>query len=159
MTGPHDEMMMRHALVLAERAGALGEVPIGAVIYHTESGDIIAQAANRRERDRDPAGHAEFEAIRRACRIIGDWRLNHCSLAVTLEPCSMCAGLIVNARVGRVIFGASDPKAGAVRTLYHLLEDPRLNHQCQVVAGVLEKPCGDLLTSFFRSLRARSGDA
>ena len=156
---PHDEAMMRRALDLAERAGALGEVPIGAVVYHTDSGDIIAEAANRRERDRDPAGHAEFEAIRRACRALGDWRLNHCSLAVTLEPCSMCAGLIVNARLGRVVFGAFDPKAGAVRTLHHLLEDPRLNHRCEVVGGVLEQPCGAILTEFFRTLRNRHSDA
>ncbi len=159
MTGPHDETMMRRALVLAEGAGALGEVPIGAVIYHTDSGDIIAEAANRRERDRDPAGHAEFEAIRRACRAVGDWRLNHCSLAVTLEPCPMCAGLIVNARVGRVVFGADDPKAGAVRTLHNLLEDPRLNHRCEVVPGVLAEPCAAILTNFFRSLRNRSRNA
>ena len=159
MTGPHDEMMMRHALALAEQAGALGEVPIGAVIYHTDSGDIIAQAANRRERDCDPAGHAEFEAIRRACRAVGDWRLSHCSLAVTLEPCPMCAGLIVNARIGRVVFGACDPKAGAVQTLYRLLEDPRLNHRCEVIAGILEEPCAAILTEFFRALRCRNRDA
>jgi tRNA(adenine34) deaminase len=159
MIGPFDEPMMRRALTLAEHAGALGEVPIGAVIFDTESGDIIAEAANRRERDRDPAGHAEFEAIGRACRALGDWRLNSCSLAVTLEPCSMCAGLIVNARIGRVVFGACDPKAGAVQTLHRLLEDPRLNHRCEVIAGVLEEPCAAILTEFFRALRRRNRDA
>jgi len=145
--------MMRRALALARHAGALGEVPIGAVVYETESGVVLAEAANRRERDRDPAGHAEFEAIARACRRIGDWRLNHCSLAVTLEPCAMCAGLIVNARVGRVVYGADDPKAGAVRTLHQLLEDPRLNHRCEVIPGVLAQPSAELLTEFFRRLR------
>ena len=155
----HDETMMGRALALAASAGTLGEVPIGAVVYDTETGVVIAEAANRRERDRDPAGHAEFEAIRRACRVIGDWRLNQYSLAVTLEPCSMCAGLIINARVGRVIFGASDPKAGAVRSLHHLLEDPRLNHSCEVVPGVLEEQCGKILSDFFRELRERNQDA
>ncbi|GAB4386493.1 MAG: tRNA adenosine(34) deaminase TadA [Phycisphaerales bacterium] len=152
-----DVGMMRRALELAQAAGAIGEVPIAAVIYHSTTGEIIAQAANRRERDRDPAGHAEVEAITRACRTLGDWRLNACSLAVTLEPCVMCAGLIVNARVGRVVFGASDPKGGAVRTLYQLLEDPRLNHRAEVVPGVLEEQCGALLSAFFHRLRA--GDA
>jgi tRNA(adenine34) deaminase len=156
MTTPdpsRDQAMMRRALALARRAGELGEVPIGAVVYDTRSGDVLAEAANRRERDRDPAGHAEFEAVTRACRRIGDWRLNHCSLAVTLEPCAMCAGLIVNARLGRVVYGADDPKAGAVRTLHRLLEDPRLNHRCEVVAGVLAEECGSALTDFFRRLR------
>lgn len=144
---------MQRALVLAQRAGALGEVPIGAVVYDTETGQVLGEAGNRRERDRDPAGHAEFEAIARACRRVGDWRLNDCSLAVTLEPCAMCAGLIVNARVGRVVYGADDPKAGAVRTLHQLLEDPRLNHRCEVFPGVLAPQSAQLLTAFFRRLR------
>jgi len=151
---PTDIQMMTRALALANRAASLGEVPVGAVVYHTDSGEILAEASNRRERDRDPAGHAEFEAIRRACRALGDWRLNDYSLAVTLEPCAMCAGLIVNARVGRVVFGTADPKAGAVRTLYRLLEDTRLNHQAEVVAGVLDRECASLLTAFFRKIRA-----
>lgn len=150
-----DLAMMRRAIALAQAAAALGEVPIGAVVYRTGTGELLAEAGNRRERDRDPAGHAEFEAIRRACRTIGDWRLNDCTLVVTLEPCSMCAGLIVNARIGRVVYGAPDPKAGAVRTLHQLLEDPRLNHRAEVVPGVLEEPCGQMLTDFFRSLRRR----
>lgn len=145
--------MMARALDLARQAGGLGEVPIGAVVYHSQHGDVFAEASNRRERDRDPAGHAELEAIRRACRRLGDWRLNDFSLAVTLEPCAMCAGAIVNARVGRVIYGASDPKAGAVRTLHRLLEDPRLNHQALVLPGVMVTPCAALLTDFFRKLR------
>jgi tRNA(adenine34) deaminase len=155
----HDFAMMRRAIGLAEQAGALGEVPIGAVVYVTRTGEIVAEASNRRERDRTPTGHAEHDAITRAARAIGDWRLNHCSLAVTLEPCSMCAGLIVNARLGRVVYGAADPKAGAVRTLHHLLEDPRLNHRCEVVPGVLDPECAKLLTEFFRSLRDRSSGA
>ncbi|USO00043.1 MAG: nucleoside deaminase [Phycisphaeraceae bacterium] len=149
----HDEAMMRRALDLARRAAAIGEVPVGAVVYETESGRILAEAFNLRERDADPSAHAEFLAIREACRVIGDWRLNHCSLAVTLEPCPMCAGLIVNARVGRVIYGANDPKAGAVRTLYTLLEDDRLNHACEVRAGLLAEESAALLRAFFRDLR------
>lgn len=150
---PLDLDMMRHALVLAQQAGDIGEVPIAAVVYHSTTGNIIAQAANRRERDRDPAGHAEFEAIRRASRRIGDWRLNDYSLAVTLEPCCMCAGLIVNARIGRLIYAAPDPKAGAVRTLHQLLEDPRLNHRSQVIPGVLADESAALLRTFFSRLR------
>lgn len=145
--------MMARAIELARQAADLGEVPVGAVIYHSASGDVYAQASNRRERDRDPAGHAEFEALRRACRRLGDWRLNDFSLAVTLEPCAMCAGAIVNARVGRVVYGAADPKAGAVRTLHRLLEDHRLNHRAEVLPGVMEEPCASLLSDFFRNLR------
>lgn len=152
---PTDDAMMRRALEIAHQAGASGEVPVGAVVYHTATGQVLGEGANRRETDRDPSAHAEHIAILEACRRIGDWRLNHCSLAVTLEPCPMCAGLIVNARVGRVLFGASDPKAGAVRTLYTLLEDERLNHRCEVVPGVMGAEAGELLSAFFRSLRAR----
>ena len=152
--GPFDEPMMRRALALAEAAARTGEVPVGAVVYDTGSGAVLGEASNRREVDRDPSAHAEFIAIRDACAGIGDWRLNRCSLAVTLEPCPMCAGLIVNARVGRVVFGASDPKAGAVRTLYEILTDDRLNHRCEVIEGVLADEAGDLLRAFFRRLRS-----
>lgn len=148
-----DETMMRRALEIAANAAAQGEVPVGAVVYDTSSGEVLGEAGNRRERDRDPSAHAEFIAIRDACARIGDWRLNHCSLAVTLEPCPMCAGLIVNARLGRVIYGAADPKAGAVRTLYEILTDSRLNHRCEVFAGVLADESGEQLRSFFRRLR------
>ncbi len=148
---------MRLALALAREAAGAGEAPIGAVVYETGTGRVLGEGRNRREADRDPSAHAEHIAVLAACREIGDWRLNHCSLAVTLEPCPMCAGLIVNARVGRVVFGASDPKAGAVRSLYRLLEDDRLNHRCEVVAGVMGGEAGDLLTSFFRSLRGAPG--
>lgn len=152
-----DRAMMARALDLAEAAASAGEVPVGAVVYETESGRVLAEAANRRECDRDPSAHAEFLAIAAACRSIDDWRLNHCSLAVTLEPCPMCAGLIVNARVGRVIYGADDPKAGAVRTLYTLLNDDRLNHACEVIPDVMAGESAELLRAFFRSLRDRRG--
>ena len=150
-----DARMMRRALDLAQGAASEGEVPVGAVIYDTRTGDVLAEASNRRETDRDPSAHAEFIAIRDACARVKDFRLNHCSLAVTLEPCPMCAGLIVNARVGRVIYGADDPKAGAVRTLYEILTDPRLNHRCEVIPGVLAQESADVLRSFFRALRGR----
>lgn len=147
--------MMRRALDLAAAAAAEGEVPVGAVVYETETGRILGEGANRREHDREPWAHAEFLAVQRACAAIGDWRLNHCSLAVTLEPCPMCAGLLVNARVGRVLYGADDPKAGAARTLYELLTDARLNHRCVVLPGVLADEAADLLRTFFRGLRHR----
>ncbi len=148
--------MMRLALDEARAAAAIGEVPIGAVVYRTASGELLAKAHNLRERDKNPAAHAEFLAILEACRVIGDWRLNECSLAVTLEPCPMCAGAIVNARVGRVVFGCPDPKAGAVRTLYNLADDPRLNHRAQILGGVLEEESSTLLKSFFASLRGKT---
>ncbi len=112
-----DVAMMRRALDLARQAMAVGDVPIGAVVYETTAGRVLGEGFNRREIDKDPAAHAEFLAIRAACAGTGDWRLNHGTLVVTLEPCAMCAGLIVNARVGRLIYGATDPKAGAVETL------------------------------------------
>jgi tRNA(adenine34) deaminase len=147
--------MMDRAIELARAAALQGEVPIGAVVYDTATGEVLAEAANTRERDRDPCGHAELLAVRAAAARLGDWRLNHCSLAVTLEPCPMCAGAIVNARVGRVLYGAADPKAGAVRSLFSLLEDGRLNHRCTVIAGVRAEACAALLTGFFRELRGR----
>ena len=150
-----DEPMMRRALELAASAAAQGEVPVGAIVFHTESGTVISEAFNTREATKQPHAHAEFLAILAACKARGDWRLNDCSLAVTLEPCPMCAGLIVNSRVGRVVFGATDPKAGAVVTLHQLLCDVRLNHRPEVVGGLLAQEAGNLLTTFFRSLRDR----
>lgn len=150
---PGDAAMMARALELAREAARAGEVPVGAVVYDTAAARPIAEAHNRRETDKDPAAHAEFLAVRDACRATGDWRLNHCSLAVTLEPCPMCAGLLVNARVGRVLYAAADPKAGAVRTLYTILEDQRLNHRCRVHAGLLADEAAALLRDFFRGLR------
>lgn len=150
-----DIEMMGRAIELAQRSADAGEVPVGAIVYDTQSGEIISSAHNTREMHRNPAGHAEFSAIQEACASIGDWRLNACTLVVTLEPCPMCAGLIVNARVGRVVYGASDPKAGAVRSLFALCDDKRLNHRCEIHSGVLGEACGEQLSTFFRDLRAK----
>jgi tRNA(adenine34) deaminase len=139
------------ALQQAVAAGSVDEVPIGAIIVH--QGRVIGAAHNQRETLRDPTAHAEMLAITQAAEALGDWRLNDCALYVTLEPCPMCAGAIINARIPLVVFGASDPKAGAAGTLFQLLNDSRLNHQCEVVAGVLAPPCGELLTDFFRRQR------
>lgn len=149
-----DVSLMQRANDLARAAAARGEVPVGAVVYETATGTVLAEASNARECDADPAAHAEFLAIRAACAARNDWRLNDCTLVVTLEPCAMCAGLIVNARVGRVVYGADDPKAGAVRSLYHLLEDPRFNHRVHPIAGVLADESSALLREFFRSRRS-----
>ncbi|MCB9838696.1 MAG: nucleoside deaminase [Phycisphaeraceae bacterium] len=151
-----DVEMMRRALRLAESAAEQDEVPVGAVVYRTATGEVLAEAFNRREIDNDPAAHAELLAMRAAAQAIGDWRLSECTVVVTLEPCPMCAGLIVNARVGRLVFGASDPKAGAVVTLYRLCSDPRLNHRIEAIGGVLAEESAGLLRSFFRNKRGRS---
>ena len=148
-----DVRMMRRALELAGEAAEAGEVPVGAVVYETESGAVLGEGSNRREGDADPTAHAELLAIRTAAAAVGDWRLNHCSLAVTLEPCPMCAGLIVNARIGRVVYGADDPKAGACRSLFAIPNDPRLNHRTELVPGVLADECGEILRRFFRARR------
>lgn len=150
-----DRDMIRRALILANQASSIGEVPVGAVVYRPSDGEILGEGFNRRETDADPAAHAELIAIRAAAHKLGDWRLNDAALAVTLEPCAMCAGLIVNARVGRLVYGASDPKAGATHSLFALTQDPRLNHRVQPIAGVLESECGDALRAFFRNLRKR----
>jgi len=150
-----DIAMMRRAIELAQQSADSGEVPVGAIVYDTQTGEVLAQAHNTREMHSNPAGHAEFSAIMHACAAIGDWRLNNCTLVVTLEPCPMCAGLIVNARVGRVVYGASDPKAGAVRSLFELCDDRRLNHRCEIHPGVLEDECSTQLSSFFKALRQR----
>ena len=146
-----DLAMMERAIELAGKAAALDEVPVGAVVYR--DGTIIAEAFNNRHAARDPTGHAELLAISRAGRALGDWRLNDCSLAVTLEPCPMCAGALVNARMGRLIYGISDPKAGACRTLYQIPTDPRLNHEVTIIAGVLADRCRALLQNFFERRR------
>ena len=151
-----DLNMMQRALDLASNAAEQGEVPVGAIVYETDTGSILGKGANTREMHKDPAGHAEFIAILEACKAINSWRLNHCTLVVTLEPCPMCAGLIVNARVGRVVYGADDPKAGAVRTLYQLCEDDRLNHSSEVIPGVLAEESSQMLKDFFQQLRSKS---
>ena len=130
------------------------EVPIGAVLYHVPSARLLGQAHNRRILDRDPTAHAEILAIRQAAQALGDWRLEDTILAVTLEPCPMCAGAIVNARIPRLVYGCPDPKAGAVRTLFRLCEDERLNHRVAVEEGVLADECAGLLRDFFRRQRA-----
>lgn len=150
-----DREMMARALGLARDAASLGEVPVGAVVYRNQDATVLGEGHNRRETDRDPAAHAELIAIVHAARSLGDWRLTGCSLAVTLEPCVMCAGLIVNARIGRVISGARDPKAGACESLYAITSNARLNHQPEVIAGVRADACADVLRAFFRELRAR----
>lgn len=149
-----DLAMMRRALELAALAATLHEIPVGAVVYQTDTGRVLAEAHNRRHIDKDPTAHAELLAIRDAARALGDWRLNACSLAVTLEPCCMCAGLIVNARLGRVLYGCDDPKAGGAGSLYRLTEDARLNHRVTPIRGVLADESARLLRSFFRARRA-----
>jgi len=157
--GEFDEAMMDRALALAARAGSMGEVPVGAVVFETATGRVLGEGHNRREAAKDPLGHAEMIAIAEAARAIGDWRLNGCSLAVTLEPCAMCAGAIVNARVGRVVYGALDPKAGACRSLFAIVSDARLNHRAEVVEGVRAVESGALLREFFRGLRGGGSGA
>jgi len=142
---------MRMALEQARIAASLDEVPVGAIIMH--QGRVIAAAHNQREMLRDPTAHAEMLAITQAADAVGDWRLVDCVLYVTLEPCPMCAGAIVNARIPLVIFGANDPKAGAATSLFHLLDDERLNHRCEIVPGVMASECGEILSNFFRSQR------
>ena len=142
---------MLEALREAELAGQAGDVPVGAVVFI--DGKIVGRGGNRRERDGDPTAHAEMLAIRQAAQAVGGWRLIGATLFVTQEPCPMCAGAIVHARIERVVFGCHNPKAGSVRTLYKLLEDPRLNHRAEVVPGVLEAEASALLKSFFAKLR------
>jgi len=142
---------MRLALQEAEAAMLEDEVPIGAVIVQGDR--VIAQAHNQREQLHDPTAHAEMIAITQAAEALRSWRLEDCTLYVTLEPCPMCAGAIVQARIPTVVYGATDPKAGAVHTLFHLLDDRRLNHRCLVVSGVLAEPCGQILSRFFQQQR------
>ncbi len=146
-----DEAFMRLAYQEAEAALADDEVPIGAVIVHGEQ--VIASAHNQCEQLHDPTAHAEMIAITQAAESLGSWRLHDCTLYVTLEPCPMCAGAIVQARLSRVVYGAPDPKAGAVHTLYELLSDDRLNHQAEIVSGVMHQPCSDILSRFFQDKR------
>jgi tRNA(adenine34) deaminase len=149
-----DAAYMAIALEEARLAAEEGEVPIGAVLVC--EGAVVARARNARESAHDPTAHAEIIAIREAAARLGRWRLSDCTLYVTLEPCPMCAGALVNARIERVVFGAHDPKAGAVGTLYDLSSDARLNHRYEVTAGVLAEDCGRVLTEFFQGLRSGS---
>ncbi len=148
-----DREWMEEALAEARQAETLGEVPIGAVIVC--DGKVVGRGYNRRETDGDPLAHAEILAIREAARQVGGWRLTGCTLYVTLEPCAMCAGALVASRVDRLVFGASDPKAGYCGSLGNLVQDVRLNHRLEVVDGVMAEDCGDLLRRFFARLRGR----
>jgi tRNA(adenine34) deaminase len=145
------EHFMKLALEEAEQALREDEVPVGAVIVHQER--VIAVAHNQREQLHDPTAHAEMIAITQAAESLQSWRLDGCTLYVTLEPCPMCAGAILQARIPTLVYGTTDPKAGAVHTLYHMLDDPRLNHRCQTVSNILAQPCAAILSRFFQAQR------
>ena len=147
------EKYIRMALEQAQHAAAQDEVPVGAVIVRNDQ--VIAAAHNAREQLRDPTAHAEMIAITQAGEACGTWHLTDCIMYVTLDPCLMCAGAILNARLPLLVYGASDPKAGAVNSLYQVLQDERLNHETQIVAGIMAQDCGDILTNFFREKRLR----
>lgn len=146
-----DHAFMREAIAVAREAESHGDVPIGAVVVR--EGEVLARSGNRREIDRDPTGHAELIAIREASRVLGGWRLPGTTLYVTLEPCAMCAGAIVLARIPRVVFGTTDPKSGAAGSIMNILSDPALNHSPTLESGLLAQECGDLLRNFFASRR------
>lgn len=156
-TAAADEQWMQAAIAEAKRAEAEGEVPVGAVIIH--EGRIIGRGRNQRESSQDPTTHAEMIAIRQAADALGSWRLIETTLYVTLEPCPMCAGALVNARVPRVVWGCNDPKAGATETLYSIGSDPRLNHRFECVPGVLADECSTLLSGFFAAIRGKNKPA
>lgn len=147
----NDERWMRHALKLAGRAQELGEVPVGALLVKDE--DLVAEGWNRPIASHDPSAHAEMVAMREAAALLRNYRLGGLTLYVTLEPCVMCAGAIIHARLARVVFGAKDPKAGAVNSVYDVIANPRLNHRPEWTGGVLEPECGAILQEFFRSRR------
>lgn len=151
-----DETFMALALEEARRAATNGDIPIGAVVVR--DGEVLAAAGNERELRGDPTAHAEILALRAAAEVAATWRLDGCSLYVTLEPCPMCAGALVLARVARLVYGPQDPKAGAALSLYNIPADPRLNHYVEVTPGVLAEECAEVLTGFFRSRRNR-GDS
>lgn len=150
-----DHEFMNRALELAKEAAGRGEVPVGAILVANEaSGDrIVAESGNLKESGFDPLGHAEIRVIQAGASALGRWRLSGCTLYVTLEPCVMCSGALVHARVDRVVYGAKDPKAGAVESLYQILSDPRLNHRPAISAGILADECGLVLSTFFAERR------
>ena len=152
-----DEKYMREAMRQARKAWALMEVPIGCVIV--QNGKIIARGYNRRNTDKNTLSHAELNAIRKASKKTGDWRLEDCTMYITLEPCQMCAGAIVQARMGRVVIGAMNPKAGCAGSILNLLEMPEFNHQVQVERGVVGEECSEMLTEFFKELRSRKSES
>ncbi len=153
MEMPVDIAMMRRALAQANAGAQIGEVPVGAVVYRGQQ--VLGEAHNHREINHDPTGHAEILALRLAARQLGTWRLEGCSLAVTLEPCPMCAGALINARVQRLIYAVRDPKMGCVDSLYQLPTDIRFNHRLEVIEGVLADQCAAVLSGFFQKLRRR----
>ncbi len=148
-----DEKMMKAALAQAKKAAKIGEVPIGCVI--AREGEIISRGYNRRKTDKDTTSHAEITAIRRASKKLGDWRLEGCTIYITLEPCPMCAGAIVQARLDRVVIGTMNPKAGCAGSILNILQEPGFNHQTEVTKGVLQEECSQMLTGFFKDLRKR----
>uniref|UniRef100_UPI0036F4143A tRNA adenosine(34) deaminase TadA n=1 Tax=Rubripirellula amarantea TaxID=2527999 RepID=UPI0036F4143A len=148
-----DAHWMTRALEQALEAERAEEVPVGAIIVRDNQ--IIAAARNERESLKDPTAHAEMIAITQAAAAMEDWRLEECTMFVTLEPCLMCAGAILQSRIPRVVFGARDPKGGAVESLYTVLQDPRLNHRCEVISGIMAEPCGQILTEFFSNRRGK----
>ena len=149
-----EEKYMKEALKQAKKAYALGEVPIGCVIVH--EGRIIGRGYNRRNTDKNTLAHAEITAINKASKLIGDWRLEECTLYVTLEPCQMCAGAIVQARIPEVVMGCMNPKAGCAGSILNILEMPQFNHQVKVTRGILEAECSQMLKTFFEELRIRN---
>ncbi len=149
-----DIRYMRQALTQARKAAALGEVPIGCVIVY--QGKIIGRGYNRRNTDKSTLAHAEITAIKKATKIIGDWRLEDCTLYVTLEPCQMCSGAIIQARIPRVVIGAMNPKAGCAGSILNILEEPAFNHQAEVTRGVMVEECSQVLKDFFHDLRIRN---
>lgn len=149
-----DEKYMREAIKQAKKAYALGEVPIGCVIVH--EGKIIGRGYNRRNTDKNTLSHAEITAIKKASKVIGDWRLEECTLYVTLEPCQMCAGAIVQARIPKVVMACMNPKAGCAGSILNILDMPEFNHQVETVQGVLEEECANMLKTFFKELRMRN---
>lgn len=146
-----DEFWMKKAIKLAQKAALRGEVPVGALLVQGES--AVSLASNRREQWHTPLGHAELIALQRASQALNSWRLLNCTLYVTLEPCVMCAGALVQARIHRLVYGATDPKGGGIQSLYQIANDSRLNHQVEVVSGVCEQECAQLLKDFFKQRR------
>ncbi len=146
-----DEEFMRAALAESDAAAASGDVPVGALVVR--NGVVLGHGHNRREAAQDPTAHAEVLALRCAAQCIGSWHLDGCTLYVTQEPCAMCAGAVVNARIARLVYGCDNPKAGAVRTLFRIADDPRLNHRAEIMRGILAEECGARLTQFFQRLR------
>ena len=146
------QLWMAKAIALAKQAGASGEIPVGAIVLN-KLGEAIALGVNRKERDQDPTAHAEIVAIREAARVLRDWHLTGCTLYVTLEPCPMCAGAILQARISTLVYGADDPKAGAIRTVANLPDSPVSFHKLEAIAGIREQECQELLQDWFKNLR------